>query len=117
MVISTNSKLSLADVFNEFANPGKQPGFYKTTIPMKIMQSGGDSLISRSQARRLINRFDRFLEVVLDFSGVEFIGQGFADEIFRVFAQAHPAIRLIPGNCAETVERMIAHVKGDQQLK
>lgn len=117
MIISTNSKLSLADVFNEFANPDKQPGFYKTTIPMQIMQSEGDSLMSRSQARRLINRFDRFLEVILDFTGVIFIGQGFADEIFRVFAQVHPAIRLIPVNCTETVERMIAHVKGNQQLK
>jgi anti-sigma regulatory factor (Ser/Thr protein kinase) len=113
MVISANSKLSLADVFNEFANPDKQPGFYKTTIPMRIMQSGGDSLMSRSQAKRLTNRFDRFLEVILDFTGVPIIGQGFADEIFRVFAQAHPAIRLIPINCTETVERMIAHVKGN----
>jgi anti-sigma regulatory factor (Ser/Thr protein kinase) len=113
MVIRTNSELSLTDVFNEYADPDKQPGFYKTTIPVQIMQYEGDSLMSRSQAKRLINRFDRFLEVVLDFTGVPIIGQGFADEIFRVFAQAHPAIRLIPINCTETVERMIALVKGN----
>jgi hypothetical protein len=110
MTISTNSKLSLTDVFNEYADPDKQPGFYKTTIPLQIMQREGDSLMSRSQAKRLINRFDRFLEVVLDFTGVDFIGQGFADQIFRVFVRAHPAVRLIPINCTGTVERMIAHV-------
>jgi hypothetical protein len=31
---------------------------------------------------------------VLDFSGVDEIGQGFADEIFRVWARAHPDITL-----------------------
>ena len=112
MAISPNSKLSLPEVFNEYADPDKQPGFYRTAVPLQIMQHEGESLMSRSQARRLMNRFDRFLEVALDFTGVDFIGQGFADEIFRVFVQAHPATRLIPVNCTETVERMIAHVGG-----
>jgi anti-anti-sigma regulatory factor len=76
------------------------------------MQHEGESLMSRSQARRLMNRFDHFREVVLDFSGVDFIGQGFADEIFRVFANANPGTQLIPINCTETVKKMIAHVMG-----
>jgi hypothetical protein len=111
MGISTNSKLSLSDVFNEYADPDKHPGFYKTAIPLQIMQCGGDFLMSRSQARRLMNRFDRFREVVLDFAGVSFIGQGFVDEIFRVFANANPGTQLVSVNCTETVDRMIAHVK------
>jgi anti-sigma regulatory factor (Ser/Thr protein kinase) len=115
MAISVDSKLSLTNIFNEYADPDKQPGFYKTSVPLQIMQHEGESLMSRSQARRLANRFDRFLEVVLDFTGVDFIGQSFADEIFRVFAQAHPGTRLVPVNCTETVERMIAHVGGIKQ--
>jgi anti-sigma regulatory factor (Ser/Thr protein kinase) len=111
MEISTSSRLALADVFNEYADPDKQPGFYKTTVPVQIMQYEGESLMSRSQAKRLMNRFDRFLEVVLDFANVNFIGQGFADEIFRVFARAHPGTRLIPVHCTETVEKMIARVR------
>jgi anti-sigma regulatory factor (Ser/Thr protein kinase) len=114
MKISTSSRLFLSDVFNEYADPEKQPGFYKTTIPVQIIQNEGESLMSRSQAKRLMNRFDRFLEVVLDFTGVSFIGQGFADEIFRVFVRAHPGTRLIPTHCTETVEKMIAHVSGDR---
>jgi anti-sigma regulatory factor (Ser/Thr protein kinase) len=112
MEISVESKLTLADVFNEYSDPDKQPGFYRTAIPVQLMQYEGESLMSRSQAKRLMNRFDRFLEVTLDFTGVDFIGQGFADEIFRVFAQAHPGIQLIPINCGETVTKMIAHVSG-----
>jgi hypothetical protein len=53
--------------------------------------------------------------VVLDFTGVDFIGQGIADEIFRVFARAYPATRLIPVNCTDTVEKMIAHVSGNKE--
>jgi anti-sigma regulatory factor (Ser/Thr protein kinase)/uncharacterized protein (DUF1330 family) len=113
MVISTSSQLSLSDVFNEYADPDKHPVFYKTAVPLQIMQHGGDSLMSRSQARRLMNRFDRFREVVLDFTGVTFIGQGFADEIFRVFANANPGTHLVPVNCTESVERMVAHVKAN----
>jgi hypothetical protein len=45
------AQLSLADVFNEYADPDKQPGFYKTAIPVQIMQYEGDSLMSRSQAK------------------------------------------------------------------
>jgi anti-sigma regulatory factor (Ser/Thr protein kinase) len=112
METGKNSKIVLADIFNEYADPDKQPGFYKTSIPVQLMQYEGESLMSRSQARRLMNRFDRFREVVLDFSGVDFIGQGFADEIFRVFANANPGTQLVPVHCAETVEKMIAHVRG-----
>jgi hypothetical protein len=112
MKILKNSPLLIADVFNEYTDLDKQPGFHKTVIPVKLMEYEGESLMSRSQAKRLISRFDRFLEVVLDFSGVEIIGQGFADEIFRVFANAHPQVHLSPINCGKNVVDMIRHVSG-----
>ena len=64
--------------------------------------------MSRSQARRVLTRFERFSEVLLDFHGIEIIGQGFADEIFRVFRREHPEIRVIWGRTTEKVERMIS---------
>jgi hypothetical protein len=112
MMIRADSSLQIADVFNEYTSPDKQPGFYKTTVPVKLLEYEGDSLISRSQAKRLIARFDRFLEVILDFSGVDMIGQGFADEVFRVFSNAHPQIRLRPIHCSQNVENMIRHTGG-----
>jgi len=52
--------------------------------------------VSRSQARRLVSGLERFREVVLDFRGVELVGQGFADEVFRVWARQHLEVALIP---------------------
>ncbi|MBA2690796.1 MAG: STAS-like domain-containing protein [Burkholderiales bacterium] len=44
---------------------------------------------------------------MLDFKGVESIGQAFADEIFRVFANAHRGIELIELHANPEVQRMI----------
>ena len=113
MVIAKNSHLNILDVFNEYADPDKQPGFYKTRIPVKLMEYEGELLLSRSQAKRLITRFDTFLEVVFDFQGVTEIGQAFADEVFRVFRNMHPNVHLVPINCSPTVQRMIAYISTD----
>lgn len=51
--------------------------------------------------------------MVLDFSDVHRIGQGFADEVFRVFARQHPDIRLEVKNASPGVEAMISHVSED----
>ena len=113
MLIAKNSHLNISDVFNEYAAPDKQPGFYKTRIPIKLMEYEGELLLSRSQAKRLITRFDTFLEVILDFQGVTEIGQAFADEVFRVFRNTHPNVHLQPINCSPIVQRMIAYISAD----
>ena len=51
--------------------------------------------------------FEKFKTVVLDFAGVEEIGQAFSDEIFRVFATSHPEVDLISVNAAVGVQQMI----------
>ena len=80
-----------------------------TSIPIKNVFNNAHP-VSRSQARRLYNRLDNFVEVTLDFEGVESIGQGFAHELFVVFAKAHPDIDLIVKNDNEEVKNMINHV-------
>lgn len=108
--MNRSSDVSITDIFNEYSDPDAQPSFFRTRIPVKLMEYEGEALLSRSQAKRLINRFDRFLEVILDFEGVTEIGQAFADEIFRVFHNDYPDVHLIPVNCSANVKRMIAHV-------
>ena len=108
--MNRSSDVSITDIFNEYSDPDAQPNFFRTRIPVKLMEYEGEALLSRSQAKRLINRFDRFLEVILDFEGVTEIGQAFADEIFRVFHNDYPDVHLIPVNCSSNVKRMIAHV-------
>jgi len=59
---------------------------------------------------------EKFEKIVFDFANVELIGQGFADEIFRVFAKQHPNIEIETIHTAEEVKNMIRHVTyGDYQ--
>ena len=44
---------------------------------------------------------------MLDFEGVAEVGPAFADELLRVFAAAHPAVRLVPINMSQAVARMV----------
>jgi hypothetical protein len=73
---------------------------------MRLAKYGDEQLVSRSQAKRLIARFDRFKTVILDFSEIKEIGQAFADELFRVYGIGHPEVELVPKNMTEQVERM-----------
>jgi hypothetical protein len=58
-----------------------------------------------------MNGLERFREVVLDFERVTGIGQGFADEIFRVFANAHPETTLVPVNMNEPVSFFVERAR------
>jgi anti-sigma regulatory factor (Ser/Thr protein kinase) len=111
MEIKKDSATSLKAIFDEYADPDKDPSFHKTRIPVELMQHEGESLLSRSQAKRLISRFDRFTEVILDFKGVTQIGQAFSDEIFRVFTNKHPDVHLVTVNTSADVENMIKRVQ------
>ena len=106
MQIALSSNRTTTEVFQQFMNAPEDYDFSKTIVPMKLAQWGNEHLISRSQAKRLISRFERFKLVILDFNGVEEIGQAFADELFRVYQLAHPAIDIQPINMTLQVERM-----------
>jgi len=67
----------------------------------------GTSFISRSEAKRLVANLERFRVVVLDFHGVERVGQGFVDQVFRVWANQHPEVRLVPERMGPAVEFMV----------
>lgn len=105
-----HSKRSLKQVFDEFAAPDEYT-FSKTVVPVRLARIGAESLVSRSQAQRLLARIDRFKTVLFDFQDVETIGQAFADEIFRVYANSHPEVELMPVNASEQVRQMIARAK------
>lgn len=93
MRCANDSPTTTKEVFDEFAAP-EEYSFIKTIVPVRLALYEGESLVSRSQAKRLSMRFERFKYVVLDFKGVADIGQAFADELFRVFVDAHPQVLL-----------------------
>ncbi len=106
MRLSNNSHREIASVFNQYA--GVDDGFTKTEIPMKNIFDSAP--VSRSQAKRICNRLEKFKEVVLDFSEIEWMGQAFAHQIFFVFQNEHPEIKFIPVNMSEDVAAIYNHV-------
>jgi hypothetical protein len=107
MTLENETDRDSKEVFDMYADVDE--GVFRTHIPVKEACVTGDP-VARSQARRICCRLEEFQEVILDFQNVEFMGQGFADELFRVYAGAHPHIILTPINMFPDVERMIRHV-------
>jgi len=106
MQLSNNTSRTAKQIFDSFTS-GDNYGFTKTIVPVRLTQYGDDKLVSRSQAKRLLVRIDKFKTVLLDFNEVESIGQAFADEVFRVFPNQHPNMELIPIHANEAVMQMI----------
>lgn len=107
MVLHNHTARSTKKVFDKFVTDDDY-GFTKTVVPVKLMRYGDDNLISRSQAKRLLGRFERFKVVILDFAGVTTVGQAFADEVFRVFKTEHPHVELVTIHANSEVKRMIS---------
>ncbi|MDE2085066.1 MAG: DUF4325 domain-containing protein [Xanthomonadaceae bacterium] len=107
MAIDASSARTAKQVFDEYSSGPDDYTFAKTVVPVRLARVGDENLISRSQAKRLLQRMDRFRHVVLDFDSVSTIGQAFADEIFRVFALAHPEVELTAIHALPEVQHMI----------
>jgi excisionase family DNA binding protein len=94
----------LEDVFRPFTD--EELGFSRSYVRVKLFEHGS-SFVSRSEAKRLVAGLERFAQVELDFDKVESVGQGFADEVFRVWAKQHPEVRLVPARMNDGVALMI----------
>jgi hypothetical protein len=97
-------------VFERFVNDDTFE-FSRTVVPLRLFQETDERFLSRSEAKRLTTRLERFHEVELDFDGITEVGQGFVDELFRVWARAHPETRLVPTNMSPIVERMMGRAR------
>ncbi|PWU00249.1 MAG: hypothetical protein C5B53_04310 [Candidatus Melainabacteria bacterium] len=101
---------SVEEVFDEHVARKGEFGFTKTHVLLKLAQFGEKMLMSRSHARRVFWRLERFGEVVLDFAGVESVGPAFIDELLRVLPSKKPRIKLTLVNINEKIERAIARI-------
>lgn len=114
MRISLDSQKNLKTVFEDFSgNEDEDYAFNTTVVPVKLALYEGERLVSRSQAKRILCRVEMFKTVLLDFNGVDYIGQAFADEVFRVFANKNPHILLVPVKTNDEIMRMIKSVKSE----
>lgn len=80
--------------------------FDKTEVKIRLSKTSGE-YVSRSEARRLLFGLEKFKRIMMDFSGVRGVGQGFADEVFRVFAKNHPQIRIEPCRMSPSVSFIV----------
>lgn len=110
MRLDNDSPRTDREVFNTFAGPDAYT-FDRTIVPVRLAVYESEKLVSRSQAKRLTMRFERFRHVILDFEGVNEIGQAFADEVFRVFQNAHPDTLMAPVNMTTAVKAMVSRAK------
>ena len=99
----------LVEVFAAYTDP-ESLRFARTRVTVKL-GAYGKTLVSRSEARRLMEGLTKFTHVTLDFSGVEVVGQGFCDEAFRVFARNHPGVVVEPVGMNEPVAFMVARAR------
>ncbi len=104
--VRRDSRTRLEDLFSEFAPKEFDYRFSKSRVHVKLL---GEKYISRSEARRLLVGLEKFRFVELDFGHVESIGQGFADEVFRVYVASHPGTALRSVNASPAVHAMIRH--------
>ena len=102
--ISINSKKDLSNIFREYAEGAFEFGKTKVIVDLFRMNN---SYISRSQARRILAGLEKFKTIILDFKNIETVGQGFVDEVFRVWQNRHPRIKISYQNANENVLFMI----------
>lgn len=106
MCLSNFTHKSAREIFDIYSNV--DGGFTKTRIPLKNIFDSAP--VSRSQAKRVCNRLEEFQEIIIDFDEISWMGQGFAHQMFVVYKNAHPDVKLIPINMSEDVQRMYNHV-------
>ncbi|MFH1536742.1 MAG: DUF4325 domain-containing protein [Patescibacteria group bacterium] len=102
-----DSKIKIIEVFKKNTH---NYNFDTSKNYIKLYEINVD-FISRSQARRLLIGLEKFKNIILDFKKVETVGQGFVDEVFRVWQNKHPKINIKYINTSESIEFMIKRSK------
>jgi len=95
--------IDLTKVFEQYTDNHE---FSRTRTIVQLFAIGV-RFMSRSEAKRLMHGLDKFREVILDFRGVESLGQGFADEVFRIWVRDHPEVKVLAENMSEPIEFMV----------
>jgi hypothetical protein len=106
--IRYNTTKTLPEVMESVQDPVTQR-LNKTSIRIELFRQG--DFVSRTEAKLIGARLEGFEVIELDFSGITQIGQGFADEMFRVWAKEHPSSHLVPVNANPAVRAAIAAVE------
>lgn len=102
--IDPQTDRSLADIFREFTRDHA----FVLTRPVVKLFGIGTTFVSRSEARRLLDGLEADFDTVeVDFAGITDVGQGFVDELLRVWPASHPGKTVVPTNMNPAVQFMV----------
>lgn len=110
MTLKNDTSRLIRDVYQKFSSDGTS-GLSTTVVPAHLAQYGTEKLVSRSEAKRLLTGLTRFRTALIDFGGIDSIGEAFADEVFRIFPAAHPGVEIREIRANKEVHGMIDGVR------
>jgi hypothetical protein len=113
--VDPNTERNLTATFDEYTDD-ETLAFDKSRTTVRLFEFDVP-FVSRSEAKRLARNLERFREVVVDFRGVKEVGQGFADELFRVWVGDHPETNLVPVNMNRAVKLIVERALADADSK
>jgi anti-sigma regulatory factor (Ser/Thr protein kinase) len=105
--LALDSQVRPTDTYSAFGSEDAPLDFSRTQVPLRLLTDNGLTLDSRAQARWVVSRLELFATAELDFDGVEDVGPSFIDEVFRVYANAHPEVQLQPKKTSERVGKLL----------
>ncbi|MFH0984506.1 MAG: DUF4325 domain-containing protein [Candidatus Omnitrophota bacterium] len=108
--LKQRSRKELRRLFEKYSDEDYE--FHKTRVVVHLSVKGG-GLVSRSEAKRILFGLEKFKHIVLDFHRVKGLGQGFADEVFRVFRNGHPGVLIEPVHMIPPVAFMVKRAQAD----
>lgn len=94
-----------AEVFRRYTDDADL-AFSTTETVIKLFEFG-TRFVSRSEAKRITAGLEPFRRVIVDFAGVDEVGQGFVDELFRVWTADNPDKAVEPRNMNDAVRFMV----------
>ena len=111
LAIALDTPRTLDAVLRDSSLAGDGYAFECTRVPLQVLAGGERALVSRAEARRVASRLGQFRRVEIDFAGIDEVGHGFADELFRVATREQPQVELVPLAASAQVAAMIAAVR------
>jgi excisionase family DNA binding protein len=102
--LDPKTRRQTADVFARFSDEDNE--FSRSHTVVRLFRLGV-RFVSRSEAKRLLHGMERFREVEIDFDGVDEVGQGFVDELVRVWPSEHQDTVITPVRMNAAVDFMV----------
>ena len=100
MALSSDSTREMGEVLARYVDPAL--GFVRTELPIARMIDSSFP-VSRAEAKRLAAMLSDFVDVELDFAGVEDVGPDFLHELLVVQRKNRPALNFTAKNASERV--------------